>query len=511
MLLDKLDAVAAAHRERIAIVSEQRQISYADLCAQARACAAALDALATLDAGATLGLCIHQPIDFMAAYLGAAGANRRIVLLDPRLKPGDLRALTHAGDVTHLLYSAAELTPASAASQAIAAGSGVAASSGAASPLQVAPLLDDWRSGDCHYLAGDFVVHTSSGSMGLPKAIVCTQEQIWHRIVSWIDTVDLTETDVTLCTLTLSHCHGIDMLMLPQLYAGGKVVAPDLTRLTPRRIVGLWADQRVTIFSSLPYMYELILDTVARDKVKLDSLRYIISASAPLSDETAIRFRESFGRSLNQGYGMSEIGCILLLKEQGAALGCAGDYVAAVEGRVLDDDGRQIGAGAAGTGELVVRGPGMARGYLKSPEAEQLMFRDGWLWTQDLVAHDPHGFAIKGRKSRFINVGGNKVDPAEVEQACGSHPQVQEAAVLGLQDARFGERIVAVIQARGEAPSASTMHTYLAASLAGHKLPTHYLFVDTIPRTGLGKVQLDALRRLAEQAAAPTNAAPARA
>ncbi len=484
MLLEKLDAVAAQAPERIAIVSEQRHISYGQLVATAQQCA---QAMTQLPPTVTLGLCIAQPIEFMVAYLAAAGAQRRIVLLDPRLKASDLRNLTLAAEVTHLLYAEEEMTAQTSALQAIIQSQASELEAG----LCVAPLQPDWRSEECHYQADDFMAHTSSGSMGLPKAIVCTQEQIWQRIVSWVATVALSADDIMLCTLTLSHCHGIDMLMLPTLFVGGKVIAPDLARISPRRIVSLWAEHQVTLFSSLPYMYEMILDSVPAARVKLDSLRYIISASAPLSDETAMRFRSTFGRSLNQGYGMSEIGCILLLKEQNAALGSAGEFVAQVEGQIVGADEVDH------IGELRVRGKGMARGYLNSPQAQELMFRDGWLWTQDLVARDANGYSIKGRKSRFINVGGNKVDPGEIEQACISHPQVQDAAVLGLQDARFGERIVAVIQAHGSAPNSEALHAHLAQGLASHKLPSHYLFVETIPRTGLGKIQLDALRQLA--------------
>jgi long-chain acyl-CoA synthetase len=487
MLLDKFAAVAAIHSERVAIVSEQREIRYGELVARARAVSHAL--ARETGPSATLGLCILHPIDFMVAYLAAAGAGRRIVLLDPRLKAEEMRALTQACEVTQLLYAEAERAVTARLDIVVAEARGLGEG------LVTAPLQPSWQGEGDHYLEGDFVVHTSSGSMGKPKGIVCSQEQIWHRIASWIKTVDLGVEDVVLCTLTLSHCHGIDMLMLPPLFVGAKVIAPELARISPRRVVTLWDQHKVTIFSSLPYMYEMILESVPASKARLDSLRYIISASAPLSDATAMRFRQVYGRSLNQAYGMSEIGCILLLKEQNGTLGSAGDFVAGVEGRLVTEPGQDMA-------ELVVRGKGLARGYLDSPQAQELMFHDGWLWTQDLVMPDAHGYAIKGRRSRFINVGGNKVDPTEIEHACATHPQVQDVAVVGLEDPLFGQRVVAVIKAAGGSPTSAAIHTHLAASLASHKLPSHYLFVEDIPRTGLGKIQLDVVRQLAAKAGA---------
>lgn len=488
MLLEKFKQSIADHPDRIAIISEERGITYQALAESATACA---DALAQLhDTKATLGLYIRHPIDFVIAYLAAAGAGKRIVLLDPRLKDADLRSLVLAAEVTHLFYAADEMTP---ASPAAAMAGGPASAAGAR--LLLAPIEASLVSTEFHYAADDFMVHSSSGSMGKPKAIVCTQDAIWHRIQSWIGTVDMRPGDATLCTLTLSHCHGIDMLMLPGLFCGSLVVAPDLERISPRRVASLLAEHNITIFSSLPYMYELILASVPKEKIRLDTLRYIISASAPLSRATALRFHETYGRWLNQAYGLSEIGCILLAKD-GSSVGQVGTFCEAVNGEI-------IGASGEEPGELVVTGPGMARGYLNSPDAQADMFTDAKLWTQDLVAFEGPGYAIKGRKSRFINFSGNKVDPAEVEQALAAHDAVQEAVVIAAPDPLSGERIVAFVLSGDARPSEHDLRAHMSSGLASFKCPAQYVFVDVIPRTGLGKVQVDALRRLIQPPAAP--------
>jgi acyl-CoA synthetase (AMP-forming)/AMP-acid ligase II len=478
MILEQLSAVAAKHEAKAAIVSEQRTVVFAELITGAHACAARLATVASPDS--TIGLLSRNPIDFVFGYLAAAQARRRLVLLDPRLQVDDLKNLMSSAEVTHLLWPRAEGGEGAPAAQGLTAEAVI----DVGRDLLLARLAPTGEEASGNYQAGDFLVHTSSGSMGRPKAIVCSQENIAARISSWQKTVDLVPDDVVLCTLTLSHCHGIELLMLPSLFSGSTVIAPDLGRLSARRIASLIADHRATIFSSVPYVYETLLEGVPASSMKLDSLRYIVSASAPLSVETAKRFHDAYGRWLNQGYGLSEIGVLLFSKD--GAPGHVGELVPFVEGRIEQEPGEAAG-------ELVVRGPGMARGYLNSPEAQREMFRDGWLFTQDLMTRDASGFAIRGRRSRFVNVDGSKVDPGEVEAVLLAHPAVRDAAVVGRADQAGNERVVAYLVAGSPPPSSAVLRAHAASRIAAYKVPVEFVFIPEIPRSPLGKVQYGAL------------------
>jgi acyl-CoA synthetase (AMP-forming)/AMP-acid ligase II len=131
----------------------------------------------------------------------------------------------------------------------------------------------------------------------------------------------------------------------------------------------------------------------------------------------------------------------------------------------------------------------LARGYYFSPEAEQEMFRDGWLWTQDVIQWDENGIRIIGRQSRFINSGGNKINPIEVEDALRLYPGVAEVVVAGVKDDQRTERIVAFVKPEGQI-EASMLRTFLTTRIANYKIPDEYVFVNGIPKNAIGKIQL---------------------
>jgi acyl-CoA synthetase (AMP-forming)/AMP-acid ligase II len=475
-LHERFEAVARAHAAKTAIVHEANEISYATLLQRSLILAGFLSK--GLERDAVIGLFVHAPPAFVAAYLGAAGARARVVLLDPRTAKEAAQSVRHF-QISHLLCTERELPELAAylTSTRTAEVDGTRFILGA--------VRADLRADTSNYRAGDFVVHCTSGSTGTPKGIVLSADNIVHRILNWSETLALTPDDTVLCSLTLSHCHGIDVLMLPGLFNGCRVVAPDLDRISPRRVAKLFVEQGVTVFSTLPYFYELMLDTVSPERVDLTRLRYMISGSAPLSDRTARLFRDRFGRGIQQVYGLSEIGVICLNKDPDK-VGSIGELITGVAGRIADE------GAADGSGELVVSGKALARGYLSSPDAERTFFRGGELWTQDLVTHDASGFVIVGRRSRFINSGGNKVDPVELEDLLKTHPQVLEAVVTAAPDALRGEQIVAYLRTR-TAVAIEELHTFMRQRAALYKLPAEYRFVDSIPKNGLGKVQVSAL------------------
>jgi acyl-CoA synthetase (AMP-forming)/AMP-acid ligase II len=467
--------VAQRHARKTAIVHEQTEASYEQLRERSGRLRARL--AGEVGERGVLGLCIEHPIDFVVVYLAAAAAEIKIVLIDPRSTQHELRDSLRLFELTHLICAARRDT---AGWLAHAAGVELGGRT-----LTLGELRPELTAAVSHYRDGDFVVHGTSGTTGKPKGIVLSDDNIVHRVHSWTRTLRLTSDDVILCSLTLSHCHGIDVLMLPGLLNGCRVVAPDLDRISPRRICRLFGEHGVTMFSSLPYFYELMLETVAPDAANLQRLRYLISGSAPLSDRTARAFRGRFGRGIQQVYGLSEIGAICL-NHDAETVGSIGQFIDGVKGQIVD-----AGTGD-GSGELVVTGKALARGYLNSPDAEQQMFRRGWLWTQDLVTTSGVGLRIVGRRSRFINSGGNKVDPVELEDVLRTHPAVQEAVVTSRPDPLRTERIVAYLRLRAAA-SRDELGGFLRERLAAYKIPDELHFVDHIPKNSLGKVQLGAL------------------
>jgi len=477
-MLFELFAQAAHDRgDKTAILSEDRSVTFSALLARVEALSPRL--IEHVGQPGVLGLYISDPIDFVCVYLAAAATRTKIVLIDTRLARGEVRAQVRECEVTHIIYPG-DLQPSLADMIELDQGAQVWTDG---PDLRISLVRRELGGQFSHYLPGDFVVHCTSGTTGTAKGIVLSDENIAHRVLNWSRTLELSSLDVILCTLTLAHCHGIDVLMIPGLANGCTVIAPALDKISPRRICSLIATHKVTVFSSLPYMYELIVQTVSPEKVDFSHVRYLISGSAPLSDGTATTFKQKFGHAINQVYGLSEIGVICFNKKPDN-LGYIGELIEGVVGKVVES-----GDPSCPGGELIVQGKALARGYLNSPESNEQMFRDGWLWTQDLVQRDGVGFKIAGRKSRFINAGGNKVDPVELEGVLMSHPLVEEAVVAAKMDSLRTEKIVAFIKASAAVDRAA-LHAYLRDRVASYKLPDAYVFVDAIPRNGIGKVQV---------------------
>lgn len=483
-LIKQFDAMAALGGERPALVEDKRSVSYCEL----QACVARMvEALRGAGVGERMRVAVEgvNSAEFVAAYLALATLGACVVPIDGRLSATEVGAiLDDCAPNAYLLFGGASPLAAwldeHGAGQSALARCKVAGWDGDGATL----LADLQRHPHGAAMPGDLVIQYSSGSTGLPKGIILSAEAIAHKVSNWNATLEIDAQDVFLCTLTLSHCYGMYVHTLAGLLAGATVVLPDLATLTPGRIARLIGEHGVTVFGTLPYMYQLLLALPA-ERLDLSTVRYLISGSAPLPEVTATAFRDKFARNLNQVYGLTEIGLITFNKS-GSEPMSLGHLTANMQARILDDQGTE-----AEVGELVVRCPSMARGYLHNPEDEQTMFRDGWLHTKDVVRRLPDGtFQMCGRLSQFINVGGNKVAPSEVENALLSHSEVQEVAVVGRRHALTTEEVVAFVVARDPAalPTPRELLTHCQKSLSPYKQPRDILLVKALPKSPLGKV-----------------------
>jgi acyl-CoA synthetase (AMP-forming)/AMP-acid ligase II len=182
--------------------------------------------------------------------------------------------------------------------------------------------------------------------------------------------------------------------------------------------------------------------------------------------------------------------------------GSIGIPIPGVELRVVDDAGRELPPGE--TGHLVARGDNVTLGYLDEPEETATILRDGWLWTGDLARRDEDGFLFhEGRSREILKIGGHRVSPAEIEHVIGGHPDVAEAAVIGVPHDLMGEVPSAFVVARpGRAPVEEDLRRHCRERLPPYKVPVRFALVDALPRNPAGKL----LR--AELRARPTDGRP---
>jgi fatty-acyl-CoA synthase len=270
------------------------------------------------------------------------------------------------------------------------------------------------------------------------------------------------------------------------LLLGAAVVARR--RFDPAAVLADIARHRVEVVIAVPAMLRRLLDVPepARAGLDLSSLRAVLTSGAPLGADLGTRFMAAFGPCLYNLYGSSEVGFGAMATPDDllAAPGTVGYPPAGTEVRILGPDGRPLSAGQVG--RVFVRA-GLA---LAGPGAGGREVIDGFLDTGDLGHLDAAGrLFVDGRADDMVISGGENVFPGEVEEALAGHPGVAEAAVVGVPDEEFGQRLRAFVVARpGAAVDADGLREYLKGRLARFKVPRDFVFVPRLPRNALGKV-----------------------
>jgi fatty-acyl-CoA synthase len=321
-----------------------------------------------------------------------------------------------------------------------------------------------------------------------------------HRMVLWngYNTVacwQLREDDVSPIFTPLYHAGGLGAFLLPIFTIGGTIV------LHAGFDVGeIWRTvekERCTVALGVPTIWKLLMEAPEFPAVRLDHVRCFYSGGAPLP-LYIIEAYQRRGVVFKQGYGLTEVGvnCFSMTVEESVRkAGSIGKPLMFTEARLVDEQGREVPAGEVG--ELLLRGPHVCRGYWNDPAATAEAFdADGFFRTGDLARRDEEGFfTIAGRRKDMIISGGVNVYPAEIEGELLLHPDVADAAVVGVPHATWGEVGVAFVVAReGRPPAPEALAEFLARRLSRHKIPKEFVTVPSLPRTPYGKVVKGELR-----------------
>jgi len=346
-----------------------------------------------------------------------------------------------------------------------------------------------------------FIFYTS-GTTGFPKGAVHS-----HHIIrnTWDhgDRMGLTVNDVILMYLPLFHAFGFVEGPLMSMIRGARQVLTET--FDAGHCLDLIASERATIIHGFDTHYKELLDAQERSPRDVSSVRTGIcgtgmSSSIPI----ARRARKTFG-NLMTGFGMSEVGIgvtfSFLDSTEEQCVEANGYPGSGYEVRIIDPE---TGADqpVSVPGEILVRGYIVTRGYYNRPEeTARAIDADGWFHTGDMGLMRPDGhMRFLGRYKDMLKIGGENVDPMEVEAFLMTHPAVQAVAVVGLPDARLSEVAVAFVQlAAGQALSEEQVIAHCRGRVASFKIPRHVVFVDELPMTSSGKVQKVKLRERARQ------------
>ncbi|CAM5630646.1 acyl-CoA synthetase [Streptomyces tanashiensis] len=334
----------------------------------------------------------------------------------------------------------------------------------------------------------------TSGTTGRSKGAVLTHGNIvWNSLNVLVDT-DLAGDEVTLVAAPLFHTAALNMSCLPTLLKGGTVLLES--SFDPDRVLRLIERHRVTRMFGVPTMYDAMAAAPGWVDTDLTGLRTLLCGGAPVPSRTV---RAYLDRDLAfvQGYGMTETAPGALILDRADAVsraGSAGVPHFFTDVRVLLPSGEEAAPGEKG--EVVVAGPNVTPGYWNLPEATAAAFRDGGFRSGDVATVDEDGYVrLVDRLKDMIISGGENIYPAEVEDALLGHPDVAEAAVIGVPDARWGEVGRAVVVTRaGATVTEGELIAHLEGRLARYKIPRSVVLAPALPRNAAGKLLKAPLR-----------------
>jgi len=348
----------------------------------------------------------------------------------------------------------------------------------------------------------------TSGTTGRPKGAIRS-----HRgsaMVALVTEVEMRLNRNDAALLVMPMCHANSLYFFGAFtYCGAACTVYSRKSFDPEHLVRTMAEGGATFTSLVPthYIMMLGLPAAVRARYNVDAVTKLMISSAPARRDTKLAVMEYFRNSgLYELYGSTECGWVTMLQpeEQLSKLGSVGrETVGSRPIRLLDPDGNEVRDGEAG--ELYSCNPQTFDGYWKLPDKTRDAFRGDYCTVGDLARRDEDGFIyLVDRKSNMIISGGENVYPSEVEAMLGAHPKVKDVAVIGVPDAKWGERVHAVIVPHeGTAPTAEEILDWCKDRIAGYKRPRSLSFIAEreMPRTATGKILHRVLRTQVEQAA----------
>ena len=343
------------------------------------------------------------------------------------------------------------------------------------------------------------IIYTS-GSTGEPKGVMLTHLNMVSAAHSVMAYLGYREDDVILCALPLAFSYGLYQVLMG--FKAGATVVLERSFAFPKRILELAAQARVTVLPGVPTAFNLLTNLATLSRYDLGRLRMITNAAAPLSEEQIRRLRASFPQATFYSmYGLTECKRVTYLPPEQLDIRplSVGRGMANQELWLVDESGGRLPNGA--TGELVIRGSHVMRGYWEKPVETAERLKPGplpgerVLYSGDIFRSDAEGYLyFVARKDDIIKSRGEKVSPREVENVLYRLPEVLEAAVVGVPDAVFGQAVKAfVVLGPGRRYSERDIIGHCGARLESFMVPKYVEFVDGLPKTDNGKIRRQAL------------------
>ena len=338
----------------------------------------------------------------------------------------------------------------------------------------------------------------TSGTTGQPKGAVHTQDGMLWNAINSTHMHDLTSQDRVLTALPMFHVGGLNIQTMPALHAGATVTLHR--RYDPALVLDALVRERITLTVLVPAQLDLLLAEPGWAAADLSSLRSITTGST-IIPHRLIKTIQARGIPVIQIFGSTETGPVVVYQRaaDSGRIGVAGRCAIHCEMRIVDHIGDDVESGQPG--EILIRGRNVMTGYWRDEAASRLALQDGWFHTGDIGHLDQDGFlVVDDRKKDMIISGGENIFPAALEAILAECPDIEEAAVVGRPDERWGEVPVAVVVPRpGSNLTVEAVLALFQDRLARYKHPRAVIFTERLSRTGIGKLVKADIRKLARQ------------
>jgi len=329
----------------------------------------------------------------------------------------------------------------------------------------------------------------TSGTTGRPKGAVLPHRQVLWNCINTVISWGLSEKDVSPLFTPMFHAGGLFVFLTPILYAGGRIVL--VRDFDPEESLRTIIEEKCTVILGVPTLFQMWMNSADFEQADFSHVHFFVSGGAPCPVSLMQAWRESKGVIFRQGYGLTEVGtnCFSMTDEESALkAGSVGKPIFHSRMRLVDPQGHEVAVGE--TGELLISGPHVCLGYWNNPKASQEALADGWFHTGDMARMDEDGFfSIAGRYKDMIISGGENVYAAEVEAVFREHHAVEDAALIGRPDEKWGEvGLMIVVLKPGQTATQEELREFCRMRLARYKVPKEVLFSPGLPYSPYGKV-----------------------
>lgn len=332
-----------------------------------------------------------------------------------------------------------------------------------------------------------FIMYTS-GTTGDPKGAMLTHQNILFGAIHSLLGYGIDRSYKSLVVAPLFHIGALAASVTPIVYAGGSLVIGEFYNAS--EVLEKICRKKINYMFAVPVMFQLMTEAKEWKSADLSYVHFFISGGAPIPLPIIKKYQEEKGVGFVQGYAMTETGRLtsLDLEDSISKAGSVGKEVFHVDLRIVDDDGNDLPSLAPG--EIIVRGPNVFAGYWGNKTATKKAMKDGWFHTGDMGRRDEDGFIyIAGRKVEMIISSGENIYPMEVERALQMLPQIKEAAVVGMADAKRGEVVAAFVTLKQDVRlTENEILAALQGKIALYKIPKKIVFIEEFPRNRAGKV-----------------------